>query len=201
MQVLKVIQQHNFQLPYKLGDEIGYGADGQVFNIANDPYKVIKLCILYERDNFDLSKELYIRERVLSYLIDNPSRVYANVYDYVKLGDGERPWLGNQKQKYIIYYYVMEKLEELSKDEARVFHSVLSHEDRGVVKNLSPKKLKEILAGLKIGLDFPEENIIFFIEELKRSKVRHLDLHQRNVMKTSFGEFKMIDFDRAMLKT
>lgn len=201
MQVLKVIQQHNFQLSYSLENEIGYGADGQVFNIADDPSKVIKLCILYERDNFDLPKELGVREQVLNYLIDNSSRAYANVYDYSKLGDGERSWFGNQKQKYSIYYYVMEKLEELSKDETRVFHSVLSHEDRGVVKNMSSKKIKEILFGLKVGLDFPEENIILFIEELKRSQIRHLDLHTRNIMKTGTGEFKMIDFDRAMLKT
>jgi serine/threonine protein kinase len=198
MQVLKLLIQHNIWLPYQVGIELGYGLDGQVFEMLYDPTKVIKFCVLY--DEGDYYTEYAHRVQVLDYLLHNPSPIYARVIEHGKLGEGERLLLGNQKQGYILYYCVMERLKKLSEDEKKVFHSLLSHEDRGAVKNFSFEKMREILDGLEIGLSFSKERVISFCEQLAVSKVQHLDLHPRNVMVNSLGEFKLIDFDRTILK-
>lgn len=179
---------------------LGDGADGEVFEMADYPSKVIKFSVLYDTDSVELEKIYKYISKVLSHLILNPSSTYATVYDHVRLGDYSRQvaW-GNGKQKYILYYYTMEKLQKISEDERKVFHSILSHEDRGVKKNFSALQIKEMLSGMSQGLDFNMERVIFFCDNFKKTPVVHLDIHVRNIMKDTVGNFKLIDFDRAQL--
>lgn len=199
MQVLKLIHQHNCQIMHRIGQEMGRGSDGQVFEIIDDYTKVIKLSVLYETQNHDLDQEYLQRSQVLDYLIQNPSPIHARVYEHVKLGEWKRSF-DNRSQRYILHYCVMERLKELSGDENKVFHSILSHEDRGVIKNFPIIRLRKILKGLEKGLEFSEGKIVVFLDKLKSAKVRHLDLHQRNVMVDGHGNYRLIDFDRCVLK-
>src|SRR5512135_1840403 len=181
---------------------LGEGADGEVFSIQGEPDKVLKLGILYERH--DRGFENYYRQiqSVLDYLIVNYPDAYARVYEHGYLGSYSRkmPHWRNGEQKFIIYYYIMEKLNKISEDESRVFHSILSHEDRGIEKNFSSDKIREMLQGMSRGLDFDAEKVILFCDKIKGAPISHLDIHVRNIMKDNTGNFKLIDLDRIELE-
>lgn len=200
MMALKIAQENcpRYQLPDNLAEELGDGADGQVFAIKNDPNCVCKFSILYQYDEeenilFQFGKVA----KVLNYLLKNPSSIHAHVYGYVPLGKFTRNHDGTN---FFLYYYKMERLEKLSGDERKVFHSILSHEDQNIEKNFSSEKIRQMLDGMKIGLDFDMEKVMFFCQAIKDSQIVHTDLHPRNIMKDSKGNFKLIDFDRAHLK-
>jgi serine/threonine protein kinase len=175
----------------KLGD----GADGEVFEIKEDPNKVIKFCTLFDY-NMDLKKSYKNISQIINYLISNSPQTYAKVFSHKYMGEYSRDTVWG-KQKYILYYYTMEKLMKLSEDEKKVFHSLISHEDQGKQKNWSSIKLKEMLTGLQTGLDFDRKKVIFFMENFVKIPIIHTDIHPRNIMKDASGNFKLIDFDRA----
>lgn len=199
MQALKAVENNNCIIPYTLGSEIGYGQDGQVFELIDNSNQVIKISILY--DTFDIHHLNYYKQisNAINYLIDNSICSYARVYAYEYLGTFNRQFI-NTKQNYILYYYVLEKLNKISEDEKKVFHTILSHEDRSIDKNYSISQIKKILNDLNRGLDFDVEKIIFFYEQMQQSPIEHLDLHPRNIMKNDIGDYKLIDFDRIKLK-
>lgn len=178
-----------------VGSRLGDGADGEVFDLSED--KVIKFCVLYETGRIKLENTYKYISKVVNFLIEHPSPVYAKVYDHVFLGEYSRVAWGNQRQRYYLYYYTMEKLQKISDDERKVFDTIVSHEDRQKRKDLPLSKIKEMLSGLAQGLDFNTESVIFFCENFKKSPVTHLDIHPRNIMKDAAGNFKLIDFDRA----
>lgn len=183
-------------------ERLGEGADGEVFELDNEPDKVIKFSILYDTGGQGLRRAYKYISNTLDYLIKQPSPAYAHVYAHMYLGEWSRSvvW-GNteRQQKYLLYYYTMERLSKISSDEQKVFHTILSHEDRGIKKNFATDKLKETLDGLRKGLDFNIERVIFFDDILKKTPLAHLDIHVRNIMKDAHGNFKMIDFDRVQM--
>lgn len=198
MLVLKLCQQLcPERIPCTVGERLGDGADGEVFDIAGRADRVIKFCVLYETGSSKLENQYNATSKTISYLISNPSPIFAHVYTHVHMGTYVRDAWKNKKQRYVLHYYIMEKLMKCSDDERKVFDSLVSHEDRGKKKNFGPEKVKEMLAGLARGLDFNTERVIFFYENLKKSPIHHLDIHPRNIMKDASGNFKMIDFDRA----
>lgn len=181
---------------------IGDGADGEVFELADDPNKVIKLCVLYDTGSVGYKQTYQYITKSIDHLVQHPHPSYALVYEHVYMGEGSRQvvWGNTHKeQPFLLYYYVMEKLGKISEDEAKVFHTILSHEDRGIKKNFSADQLKEILTGLRRGLDFDVEKVILFHDNLKNAPLAHLDIHVRNIMKDANGYFKMIDFDRVQM--
>jgi len=93
----------------------------------------------------------------------------------------------------------MEKLNKTTDDEKKVFYSLLSHEDRNVKKNYSLASATDMLRGMQRGLDFDYNKVFRFYRVLKESKFYHMDLHPRNIMKDTDGNFKLIDFDRVMI--
>jgi thiamine kinase-like enzyme len=190
------------KIPYPPDIRLGEGADGEVFSIINDNTKVIKLGIKYEYGDEDLDKEYRRISQGLEYFINVQPRVYARVYEQGYLGTFSREISSFRggKQKFIIYYYTMEKLEKITEDEKKVFHSILSHEDRGIEKKFSPDKVREMLQGMGRGLDFDVEKVTFFYENIKSASVSHLDIHARNIMKNGSGDFKLIDLDRIKLE-
>lgn len=198
------------KIPVQVGNKLGDGADGEVFDIKNEPNKVIKFSVLYEWKNENLSntttdniKLVYQNiSGVLDYLISLPAPAHARVYEHKFLLENSRSivWGNTSKdQKFILYYYIMEKLYHLSEDEVKVFHSILSHEDRHAIKNYSPEIIKKMLCGMSRGLDFNMERVIFFYEKICETPLIHNDLHPRNIMKNSVGDYKLIDFDRCSL--
>ena len=213
MMALKMLRKHNCPLNFSLGNEIGHGgADGEVFEIKNDPNKVIKLSVIYEWDVEQLPSPIYIPadikirydniSKVLDYLISHPEPTYVRIYARQYLGEYTRSIVWEDKtrdQKLILHYYIMEKLNKLSDDEYKVFHSILSHENRGINKNFTIKKIREMLEGMSHGLDFNVDKVIFFMENFRKSPIIYNDLHPRNIAKNSIGDFLLIDLDRSKL--
>lgn len=183
------------KISFSVGQRLGKGSDGEVFSLTDESDKVIKVCMLFPIDN--TAQEVYSETivPVLTSLISNPIDIFARVYTHEHLGT----FFDRYSNDFILYFYTMEKLEDISEDEKKVFHTILSHEDRGIVKNYSIKEVQEILQGLNLGLDFDENKVIFFYKSLKKSNINHADIHPRNIMKDKEGNFKMIDFDRAQL--
>jgi serine/threonine protein kinase len=184
-----------------IGERLGYGADGEVFSIRNNNNQVIKFCIMYDREGENLDSKYTNTSEIIKSLIINPINVYAKVFEYKYLGSFHRKFicpLG--KQEFILYYYTMEKLNKISDDERKVFHSILSHEDRNILKKYSINKIKEMLFGMQKGLDFDLEKIIIFYKQIKKSPILHMDLHPRNIMKDADNNFKLIDLDRLQKK-
>lgn len=198
MLVLKLCQQLcPERIPVTVGARLGDGADGEVFDIIGRPDRVIKFCVLYETGSTPLENTFKYISNVLSHLISEPSPIYARVYTHTLMGQYSRIAWGNKQQRYLLYYYIMEKLEKITDDERKVFDSIVSHEDRGKKKNFSPDRIKEMLSGMALGLDFDKKKVTFFCDNFKKSPVAHLDIHPRNIMKDAAGNFKLIDFDRA----
>jgi hypothetical protein len=141
-------------------------------------------------------------QKVLDHLMLTHPDAYARVYEHGYLGTYSRKaehWRSG-KQNFIIYYYIMEKLRKISEDETKVFHTILSHEDRGIDKNFSLEKIGEMLEGMARGLDFDAEKVTLFCNNIKRAPLSHLDIHVRNIMKDDVGDFKLIDLDRIELE-
>ncbi len=191
MQVLHLLSKA--QLPFELGNVLGEGADGKVFQISDN--KVVKISVSFDEDRYHDSLS-----HILDLLIQDPKPVYARLFEHGFICETERPWYPKTFQKCFLYYYIMEKLEKISEDEKRVFHTILSHEDRGIIKNYSDKEIEAILKDLGRGLDFSDEKVKNFYRTLRGTTPRHGDFHPRNIMKTKYGDFKMIDFDRMILE-
>lgn len=202
MLVLKLCEQLcPDKIPVETCASLGGGADGEVFEIKDDPNKVIKFCVLYQTGKQTIQNTYKYTCKVLDYLIKTPMPTYATVYSYDVMGQFTRPVTWSAKgQPYILYYYTMEKLSSITEDESKVFHSIVSHEDRGIDKNFSSAKVKEMISGMATCLDFDAERVTFFCENFKNTLVEHQDVHVRNIMKDPQGNFKLVDFDRAQLR-
>lgn len=185
-------------IPVQISSRLGDGADGEVFEILNSTDKVIKFSILYEYSN-PIDKEFERISNVLDFLQRTHPDTYAQVYENKKLIKSSRKTVSGL-QDYILYYYIMEKCFKISDDEKKVFHTILSHEDRGIKKNYLDHEVKKILHGLSLGLDFDMKKIFSFYQSFQKVLINHSDIHPRNIMKDKLGNFKLIDFDRGELK-
>jgi serine/threonine protein kinase len=204
MRVLNLCQQLcPDKIPVVIGNRVGHdGADGECFQVSDHPDKVIKFSIIYDRF-YQSPLDIYHRQVVpiLDYVMTTRPSMCVRVYEHGYLGEYSRPmphWR-NGVQSFVMHYCIMEKLFSLTEDERKVLHSLVSHEDRNIKKDLSPNRIKEMLGGLACGLDFDSEMVILFCNHLREAKLLHQDLHIRNVMKNASGQFLLIDFDRAML--
>lgn len=190
------------KLPVRPDVRLGEGADGEVFSIVGDPHKVVKLGILYERHDRGMVEYYQQIQKVLDYMMHTQPPAYVRMYEHGYMGRYKRKMQSWRKgeQEFIIYYYIMEKLHPITEDEGKVFHSILSHEDRGIDKNYSPEKIQEMLQGMSRGLDFDAEKVTLFCHNIKEALVSHLDIAVRNIMKNEANEFKLIDLDRISLE-
>lgn len=174
---------------------IGRGVDGDVYDLSNG--MVMKLST-FKESNLDLLENSIKRiTEVFDFIIKNNPATYAKVYECViynhilQINGGVAEYLLQFSTK-------LEKLNELSLDEKKVFDSILSHQDSGSTKNYSISKIKEMLIGMGTALDFNFKKIMFFCRNLEPG-IRHNDIHTRNIMKDNSGNFKLIDFDRCTL--
>ncbi len=200
MRVLNLLQADVIsKLPYYIGACLGEGADGEIREMPSHPTKLIKLSIIYD---LDYSKSLFNQYKSLNDLFnkiqkDNHS-CFVKLHDHGLLHNGKRQTaLG--EQDYIIHYSVMEKLFKISEDESKVFHTILSHEDCGKIKNYSEEEIRKILNNFRRGLDFSENEIILFSNQLRKINYSHNDICPRNIMKNRLGQFKLIDLDRIKI--
>lgn len=190
MKVISFLQKNapNISLP-KIGKELADGADGQIFEFED---KIIKFSILQNWGPHDLSDQYQMVKSNIDFIIENKPDFYCKVFSH------EFIIHINKIPECIIHYYVMEKLNKLSDDEKRVFHSILCHEDRNIKKSFNKEQLENILIGLSKGLDFDKEKVIAFYNGVQENKIQHLDLHVRNIMKDN-NQYKLIDLDRLRI--
>lgn len=195
MQALSLCQKFcSDKIPVTPSTKLGDGADGDIYEIKDEPNKVIKFSVAYDYDS-DFNNVFPNVDRCLNYLENNKPSFCATVYNHSFLCSGSRKVV-NGDQKFILYYYVMEKLLKISEDEKKVFHSLLSHEDMNIVKVFTRSKVIDMLNGMSLGLDFDVVKVLNFYDNLRNSKVKHNDIHVRNIMKDRMGNFKLIDFDK-----
>lgn len=191
------------KLPVQPVESLGNGSDGEALTIQGQPDRVIKLSVMYEYPGHELKGYQQIQQ-VLDYAMTTQPSAYVRIYEHGYLGTYSRqihvPPRGRAKQDLLLYYYIMEKLFKITEDEKKVFHSIISHEDRGIDKNYSDEKIGEMLQGMSRGLDFDAEKIILFCHRLHEAKIKHQDLHPRNIMKNIDGNYKSIDLDRCSLE-
>lgn len=207
MQVLSLLDKLGITIPYQINKELGYGADGVVYDLKNDS-GVVKFSVLY--DNFEqksLKDKYNDIINIINYIISKKPQFFCEIFEFKDLGFSSRDFLtyvDNKelkiKQNYILYCYKMEKLNKISEDESKVFHTIVSHEDSNKIKKYSSSKIKEILKGLSRGLDFDFEKVILFVDNINKSNIIHCDIHPRNIMKDNYNNYKLIDFDRSKIK-
>lgn len=204
MLVLKLCKQFcPDKIPVVPTTKLGDGADGEVFDIEGQSDRVIKFCILYESQVSlsSIEAEYQRIKSVVDFIQQHPTEICATVYCNEYMGEFSRIVYSNKEEKYIIYYYIMEKMQKISEDERRVFHSILSNEDRRISKNYTPEQIKKMVVGMASGLDFDVEKVIFFCDRLRQSPIIHLDMNPRNIMKDSANNFRLIDFDRVRIRS
>jgi serine/threonine protein kinase len=179
-------EKFNFPLGRRLGD----GSDGEVLEIVGDPKKVIKLSAIYDHPAREIKTYQDVK-KVLDHLISTPTDAFVRVYEQGFFGSFSRKSAEWHKdgQDFLMYYYIMDKLEQISVNEFKVFHSILSHEDRKIIK----------LIGLSRGLDFDVEKVIIFCNNIANGPIIHDDINPRNIMRNASGDYKLVDLDRCRL--
>jgi hypothetical protein len=196
-------------IPVDTGEVLGYGADGDVHVIKDNPNQVIKFAKLYESfcedDPIDIQLNNIIG--VLDYIQNFQIKCFAKVYSYNYLGTFDRHQVYEEggkelvrRQRFALYYYIMERLHKISDDEKKVFHSIICHEDRGYDKNYSIKTIESMLNGMEPYFSFDKEKVLIFCININKAPIKHNDLHKRNIMKDDNGNYKLVDFDRATIK-
>ena len=98
------------KIPVQLGNLISGGADGELFSIVNEPNKVIKLSVLFNRDERGIHNMYKQVQGVLDYIINTQQNAYVRIYEHGYLGSYSRHIAHWGEQEFIIHYHIMEKL-------------------------------------------------------------------------------------------
>lgn len=179
---------------FKIGKEIGYGAQGQVFEIEECPTRVIKISILYDVDpHLDLDIVFEKIQAVYEYVCSHQENNLGKIYEFGRLRTGSRP-TANGPQDYIVYYSIQEKLASLSDDEKKVFKTIC----QALNDELELERtVEDIVKELSKWLKFDSEKTIKFYYSLGDLPFEHNDLRRQNILKDVNGNFRLIDFDLA----
>ena len=133
MQVIKYLDSRFQNLLSNLSDKIGDGADGEVF-LHKEGDGVSKFSIHYCWGGESLEDVIEQKLALYSSARKNPE-VFVRVDQAVHLLNGVRDTF-NGVQEYAIFHHEMERLEKISEDEKKMFHTILSHEDNNLQKFL-----------------------------------------------------------------
>lgn len=188
MKAYSYLKEHNISFPYAIGKEIGYGADGQVFDLIDFPNRVIKFSVLYQLyGSKELSKSFKDLEIKYHFLINHNFHHLVKIYDFGYLFTGMRNTVSGI-ESYIVYFSVMEKLAKPFEDENKVLKSLCDSYNKGYpISNI--KELSD-------WYDCDTSKVLMFYHTIAGCNVKHLDIHRRNIMKDKNGNFKLIDLDR-----
>lgn len=192
MNLLQRLKELHVRLPFVLGDELGSGIDGQVFENKSDNNNVIKISCVAANEYWDSVHHLLFQ------LKDKKYWHFAKVYEFGPLltfdqGDDD---LDLPSKEFTIHYVEMEKLLHLSEDERKLFHTLLSHEDANKKKEYTRTQLISLIEELSKWLSFDKESALAFCYAVMNCPIHHKDLHTRNIMKNAAGGFRLVDFDR-----
>lgn len=177
-------------------EEIGIGAQGTVFSIKNTS-NVIKISALYDWNKYkNFENEYENISQVYNFIINNKPINVVSIFEFNKIHDGLRKTY-NGEQRYIIYFSIQERLNNLTEDEKKVFKTVCQSVNNELDSSHS---IEAILKDLSSWYDFDLNKIIIFYNSLKQSRIEHKDFHIGNIMKDKNNNYKMIDFDLAQLK-
>lgn len=154
-----------------LGERIGSGVDGVVYALNDGT--VVKFTPILD-------------QQLIAEITTGQHPHFVEVLDFGRIDD--------------LYFIVMERLNPLTDDEAKVFHTILSHEDRNLTKVHTPVVLASILRGLSTGLEFDLAEVMSFYAAVVLSTMSHNDLHPRNIMRANDGKFKLVDLNRLTRK-
>jgi hypothetical protein len=177
---------------FAIKETLGSGSNGEAYLLEDGSVLKVSALIDWAHKELDIREEYAQIWWILRQIKQEQPIHLVKLHDLGVIACGRLP----EKQNYTIYYYRMERLFPLTEDETKVFQTVISHEDRHLIKHFKPKELDSVLKGLDKGLEFSAERVRTFYQQIQASKFRHLDLHQRNIMKTAEGEYRLIDLDR-----
>jgi len=197
MIVKDFIQQHCAVLPllFPIVETIGNGNNGETYLLNDNTVLKVSVLMDWAKKGIDIREEYANIWWILRQLKqDNPSHI-VRLFDLGVLSCGQE-----NRQPYTIYYYRMRRLFPLSEDESKVFQTVISHEDRHLIKHYEPNELDVVLKGLEKGLEFQSNKVKWFYQQIQSSKFKHLDLHQRNIMKTQDGDYRLVDLDHMVIR-
>ena len=195
MKPLEILKAHNIELPFLLGEEIGSGVDGQIFEKKDNPSRVIKISCTdntWEHSNYHRLAE------ILLYLDFKSYWHFAKMYDHGPLHTFDES-TGSLRKVFTIHYIEMEKLLPLSEDEVKIFHTLLSHEDANKKKEFNTDQILSMVNKLSEYLVLDKVKVCGFCFAIMDCYLKHKDLHPRNIMKNAEGNFRLIDFDRLEL--
>lgn len=184
-------------LPFKIGEYIGQGNQGQVYHSLDKSDRVIKLSIIYDKFDGKTVEEVFQKTAATyKYIVDNPNPILSNIFEFGKLYKGIQE-IFEWQQEYLIFYSIMEKLIPLNENEQKVFKTICSAYNKEL-KTYRP--IEEIITELKEWIDFDKDKIIAFYNQLPSLDIKHKDFEPRNIMKDNLGNYKIIDFDLAVIK-
>ncbi len=207
------------QLKQKVGDFIGAGWYGEVYELAIDSEKVIKFSV--SKDETQALREI----DDIKYLESMDSPAVPKVYDYGILCDVDyHPKPSGVKQENIkhgvAYYYVMERLYTMDRGEVGIVKQILEDLfqiwDRKDTRESEIKQRQYIFRNLQElrreakkrnqeeeSDEYDEWNvdgglfkkILELFEYLKSKKIFHHDAHEDNIMQNADGDIKLIDLE------
>lgn len=181
-----------------VGERLGEGTQGEVFSLLDDPNKVIKFAYLESKKDKCTGKNEVIKSSFLSvmgYLKKHYFSCFPKVYHYGVLDIyNDKSYSGNVH----LSFSVVEKLEKLSEDEAFMIESIVSH-----IENCCSdlERIEFIIRrhcdNYNINLNI--KKFMRFYTQLICVPVIHNDMCGSNFMIDEYGDYKLIDFDRARL--
>lgn len=191
---MKILDKFNINFnKYTVGKLISNsGADGEVFESNNNIIKFVMMFDSKKKIITDYNKN----KNIINKIIESRPNHFVEVYDFGFVKEIE----DYNKNYCLIYFYLMEKLNKISDDEKRVFHSLISHEDFNKIKKIDVYRINSIIKELDGYLSFDKDKVLNFIKNIKNSKIEQTDIHERNIMKDNFGNFKFIDLERLNIK-
>lgn len=177
---MKVYSKYNFDFnKYVVGDYIYAGADGEVFKSSD---KIIKFVEIFDsKKNANLAWNKI--KRNIEWVMDNNPSNFVRVEDFGLVQVFEDNYS-------IVYFYLMEKLSDISSDENKLFKNIFKDPK---AKNLN--FCEKDLDSYKY-FKFDKEKVSNFVLQTKKCKMKHEDIHVKNIMKDDYGNFKFIDLER-----
>jgi serine/threonine protein kinase len=183
-------------LPFTIDKCIGSGNQGQVYSLKDNPDQVVKLSMLYDDfTGLSLEEEFDKLQKIYQHIIDNPHKSLVKVYSFGELYRGKME-IFEWEHNYVIYNAIMQKLNTLSENEQKVFKTVCDIYN----KALEARPIATILDELEEWFDVDKGRVLTFYNSLSSLDIDNKDVKPQNIMKDNEGQYKLIDYDLAIIK-